>query len=332
MIIRNIDDAQPSIKNGSYGGNACFKDGVIIDGENYLIKYPKSTNGLKRCEEMLYTNDTVSEYIGSHIYQILGIPVHETMLVERNGKIAVACKDFTKDGSILLEIRTLKNTANQRLAEKLEKDFNTTGSLHTVDFDELMLHLKYNDILSKVEGITARFWDMAVVDIFINNNDRNNGNWGILRDKNGIDTLAPVFDNGGAFNGKTPDSRLERMLNDSKSIEGSVLNNIVAFGRDDKNFLAKDFINFDIPELKQSLIRNIPTIQKHKDEIEQMIQNIPDSVCSKVRKDFYLKSLDIKMEKMLIPAYNKIDQMQTLSLKDELKPKSGKGLNNPKRD
>ena len=39
-------------------------------------------------------------------------------------------------------------------------------------------------------------------DIFINNNDRNNGNWGILRNKDGVDRLAPIFDNGGSFQTK----------------------------------------------------------------------------------------------------------------------------------
>ncbi len=305
MIIRNIDDAKPSIKKGSYGGNACLKDGLIIDGENYLIKFPKSTNGLKRCEEMKYTNDTVSEYIGSHVYEILGIPVHKTMLVERNNKIAVACKDFEDDDKKLLEIRTLKNTANEELAEKLEKDFNITGSSHIVNFDELMLHLEYNDILSKIEGIKERFWDMVVIDIFINNSDRNNGNWGILRDKEGKDNLAPVFDNGGSFNGKTPDTRLEKMLQDENSMWGSISNGIVAFGRDDINFFARDFINFDILELKESLLRNVPKIQEHMEDIKQMILDIPEIACSDIRKEFYIKSLEIRKEKILNPAYIK---------------------------
>ncbi len=309
MIIRNIDNAKPSIKKGSYGGNACLKDGLIIDGENYLIKFPKSTNGLKRCEEMKYTNDTVSEYIGSHIYEILGIPVHETILVERNNKIAVACKDFEGDDKKLLEIRTLKNTANEELTEKLEKDFNITGSSHVVNFDELMLHLEYNDILSKVEGIKERFWDMVVIDIFINNSDRNNGNWGILRDKDGNDNLAPVFDNGGSFNGKTPDSRLEKMLNNEDIMLNSILNGIVAFGKDDINFLARDFINFDIPELKESLIRNIPKIEQHMNEIKQMISDIPQIACSNARKEFYIKSLEMRKEKILEPAYERAKDM-----------------------
>lgn len=307
-MIRNVDDAPFSKKHGTYGGLSGFKDGLIIDGENWLVKYPKNTNGLKRCEEMKYTNDPVSEYLGSHIYQLLGFSTHETMLVERNNKIAVACKDFLKDGEYLLEIRTLKNSANQTLTDKLEKEFNSTGSSHVVDFDELMLHLEYNDILKKVEGIKERFWDMAVIDIFINNSDRNNGNWGILRDKNGIDSLAPIFDNGGAFNGKTPDSRLQKMLQDEKNMLGSISNGIVAFGRSDVNFLSRDFILFDNPDLKQAILRNYPKIEQTLIQINHLIQDIPLEACSQIRKDFYIKSLELRKEKILKPAFEKAKQ------------------------
>lgn len=41
-----------------------------------------------------YTASPLSEYIGSQIYQSLGIPVHETMLGIRDNKLVVACKDF----------------------------------------------------------------------------------------------------------------------------------------------------------------------------------------------------------------------------------------------
>jgi len=39
----------------------------------------------------------LSEFLGSHIYAILGYPVHETLLGYRKGKIVVACKDFSLD-------------------------------------------------------------------------------------------------------------------------------------------------------------------------------------------------------------------------------------------
>ena len=41
-----------------------------------------------------YTTSPVSEYIGSHIYQSMGFPVHETKLGTYQNKVVVACKDF----------------------------------------------------------------------------------------------------------------------------------------------------------------------------------------------------------------------------------------------
>ena len=51
-----------------------------------------------------------------------------------------------------------------------------------------------------IKEIKERFWDMFVVDCFINNNDRHNGNWGIFvfESENKI-SLAPVYDNGNSL-------------------------------------------------------------------------------------------------------------------------------------
>ena len=54
-----------------------------------------------------YVNNVLSEYIGSHIFQSIGIPTHETLLgVMRRGgeRLAVACKDFCYTGHICSRI------------------------------------------------------------------------------------------------------------------------------------------------------------------------------------------------------------------------------------
>ena len=308
MIIRNVDDAPYSEKHGTYGGASGLKDGLIIDGQDWIVKYPKNAAYLSRHEEMSYTNDPVSEYLGSHIYELLGYPVHETMLVERRNKIAVACKDFINDSARekLLEIRTIKNSANEQLADILERDFGSTGSAHVVNFEELMLHLKHNDILTRVDGIKERFFDMLVVDIFINNSDRNNGNWGIIRTPGQPDRLAPVFDNGGSFNGKTPDSRLARMAASENIIKSSIINGITSFGKNNVPFLSKEMIKMDIPELHQAIKKNVPKIKENMTNIYHLIDELPDRACSQVRKAFYKQTLAMRLELILEPEYQKI--------------------------
>lgn len=304
-MIRNVDNAVYSRKHGTYGGLSGLKDGLIIDGEDWMVKYPKNAQDLSRHAEMLYTNDPVSEFLGSNIYKILGYPVHETMLVERRNKIAVACKDFIDDlrGEKLIELRTIKNAANEKLSELLEHRFNNTGSKHSVDFDEMLLHLQYNDVIKGIDGIVDRFWNMLVIDILLNNSDRNNGNWGIIRCFDKPDRLAPVFDNGGSFNGKTPDSRLGRMLENPEVMKNSVLNCCTSYSRDEKIITAKEMLELDIPELKKAVIKNYSLINNKMDEIHKFVNEIPDEACSKIRKDFYNKSLDLRFEYLLKKAY-----------------------------
>lgn len=94
----------------------------------------------------------------------------------------------------------------------LEHTFSSTGSDHYVELEELLLHLNYNQILNQIDGIKERFREQAAIDIFINNNDRNNGNWGILRDAAGNDRLAPVFDNCGSFQTKLSETKIDKLL------------------------------------------------------------------------------------------------------------------------
>ena len=314
-MIRNIDNCVHSLKHGEYGGASGLKEGVIIDGQNWLIKYPKNARSLSNHEEMQYTNDPTSEYIGSHIYKILGFDVHDTILVERNNKIAVACKDFLSNGERLVEIRTLKNIANDEMADELERRFSSTSSSHVINLEEMQLHLEHNSILIGINGISERFYDQIVVDAFINNSDRNNGNWGIIRSNGNDEVLAPIYDNGASFNGKTPDSRLERMLNKPNGVRGSVLNGVSVYGKSRQindgeqiqsvSYLNKDIINLDIPQLQKSLISIVPVIEDKMDDILDMIDRIDSRACSDIRKTFYKESLKIRLNEMLIPACNK---------------------------
>ena len=57
-----------------------------------------------------YSNNPVCEYIGSKIYELIGLPVHNTILGVRNEKIVVACEDFLEDGDRLYEFDKIKVT------------------------------------------------------------------------------------------------------------------------------------------------------------------------------------------------------------------------------
>ncbi len=307
-MIVDLSNVEYSDRVGTYGGNAGNKDGILYNGEYWLVKYPKSTKGMN-VGELSYTTSPLSEYIGSRIYGILGYDVHETLLGIRRNKLVVACKDFCKSEGSLREIRTIKNFANEKLSEMLEMHISSTDSTNLIDIDEILLHLDYNELLKKVPGLRERFFDCIVVDVLINNNDRNNGNWGILY-QDGQYLPAPVFDNGAAFSTKLSDLEIEKTMENLERAKERSINTTTVFKRNEKILTAKKILDLELKEMERALEKNIPLIKQKMDEIVHMIYEIPEkygeiSVCSKARKEFYILGIKSRLEQLLIPALEK---------------------------
>ena len=311
MKIYELDEYPLSDRNGTYGGNSGDKESIMINGEYWLVKYPKKASKLHDVKEMSYTSTPESEYLGSHVYEILGFPVHKTILGIRNDSTVVACKDLCDENHRLIEFRQLKNTYNKILNEKLDTSLSSTGSDHFVCLDEILVHLDYNPSLKDIPGIKERFWDCVIIDGLINNNDRNNGNWGILRGPDG-DSLAPIFDNGASFSPNVAESKITNKLYNHEVLRQSALNGITAYSLNgENNALFRDLIKIDNPELKKAIIRNVPLIKNNMQKISDMIDEIPGkyrekSLMSEDRKAEYKKEISIRIDEILLPAYEKI--------------------------
>ncbi|MDD7384322.1 MAG: hypothetical protein SPI12_03990 [Actinomycetaceae bacterium] len=180
-----------------YGGDGGAKLAIEYEGDVWMLKFPKSTRG-RHNPHMSYTTSPLSEYLGSQIYAALNIPVHQTVLGIRAGKVVVACKDFTfekgRETARLIPFNEIKNAF-------MSSDLDSyCGSGSDTLLEEVLATIAAQPTLTAIPGVTQRFWDMFIVDALIGNNDRDNGNWGILRDNaTRKQTLAPVFDNGNAF-------------------------------------------------------------------------------------------------------------------------------------
>jgi hypothetical protein len=195
----------------------------------------------------------------------------------------------------------------------LENSFSSTSSSKLIDINEELLHLEYNPILKNVPNVKERFWDMFIVDILINNNDRNNGNWGVLYSDNQY-ILAPVFDNGAAFSTKLPDYKLEDYLNNPEKMEKSINGCATTYALNGKIIKAQNIANADFLYTNSYFVdavkRIVPIIQSKKREIIELIQNIPTecdgiSICSDIRKEFYCKTLSMRVDEFLTPALTK---------------------------
>lgn len=201
--------------NRFYGGRAGRKVGIVIDGEPWIAKFPRTTKDLKGKHLPSYTSSPVSEYIGSHIYASLGIPAHETMLGYFQGKIVCACKDFCYPDKELYEFRELKNST----PDDSTGFSGTPSDGEAIFLSDVLASIEIVGVLRSTPGVLDRFWDMFVVDAFIKNPDRNNGNWGLLKTKGGGFELAPVYDCGSGLFSKRSASFARERLGDPRLIE-----------------------------------------------------------------------------------------------------------------
>lgn len=315
MIIYDFDKCPVSDRNGVYGGRAGSKEGILIDGEYWLVKYPQKTASMKNVT-ISYTTSALSEYIGSHIYDILGYDVHETRLGIRNDKLVVACRDFCKEEGSLREIRTIKNIYNKEIEEKLDDSVSSTGNEHSVNLYELLLHLDHNPVLSKIPGIKERFWDCSVIDILINNNDRNNGNWGILRNGDNYE-LAPIFDNGASFFNKIDVEKMSRLIvsPDFARMISDSANTVYAING--RTLSGKKFLELDNDDLKNAIRRVVPNIKQHLADIDDMINDIPEeynggTIMPLIQKEYYKAALKANFEFLLEPKYSELNSSHSL--------------------
>ena len=175
MIIA-IDFSKYERNNKYYGGSE-RKEGITIDGEDYMIKYPKRTQFGKR-------NNHISEFLGSHIFELCRIEAHKTYLGYRNGEKVVACKDFNTKGKQFVPFNDVGEST-------LDQDKET----YQYDYEDIMQMLRDNSKLTNVQETISMFWKIYIVDALLGNFDRHGANWGFLKENNKY-SLAPVFDNG----------------------------------------------------------------------------------------------------------------------------------------
>ena len=258
-------------------------NGIIIDGENYILKY----------------NKAIPEYLGSHIYALLGYPVQETLLVERNGKLACACKDFLSDTDTLITIKEAKCMYEEKLLAEVGCAYNDSRDQKGVIsiLEDLMFHLEYNPLLKSVSDILERFWDMLIVDIFIGNSDRNSLNWAIVQSEDGSNILSPVYDNGDAFCFWLYDAD----FSEYKTYDTFIYNTVSSYalrGRFEK-ILARDILRIDSPELKESLKKNISLIKDSMKDIYDMIDKL-SNVLNEDYRIFCKNSLKDRFGRILV--------------------------------
>lgn len=205
----------------SYEG-ADFKRKIIYDGDVYMLKFgQKLESDERKPMQASYASTPVSEYLGSHIYALAGLPTQHTMLGTCNGKTVVACRDF---------IESRPDAEDVTLVEfkKLENSFlgSSTAGGRTPSLDNLLDIFSEHDYLESIrDAAEERYWQMFAVDSLIGNFDRHAGNWGYILDrrKNAIIDLAPVYDCGSSLYPALNEAAMANFIKDRDSLVKRVL-------------------------------------------------------------------------------------------------------------
>ena len=281
-------------RNKMYAGANGSKISVLYNNEQYMLKFPATPNKNK---DMSYTNGCVSEYIGCHIFESVGIPVQETILgtytVNGKTKVVVACKDFTSSGIILQDFASLKNT----IIDSVHNGYGT-------ELDDIM-HAIDEQHAVEPEALKQWFWDVFIVDALIGNWDRHNGNWGFLYNTATDEMkLAPIYDCGSCLYPQADEEIMEATLTDKKQRDMRVfsipLSGIKIQGQKINYF---DFISsLQNNDCNEALKRIVPRVDMEK--INKLIDETPYT--TDLQRKFYKTMLAERKALILDFSYKKL--------------------------
>lgn len=295
----------------AYGGNAGLKYAVLFKDRKWLLKFPEHTRSfesvLRNPDASIpsYTNSPLSEYIGSRIYESLGIDVHRTLLGIRDGKVVCACLDFLRNDDSVLEFQEYRQTKSSIDGEYFQLD---NGSHSNGEYlSDVFNVIEHSESIAKIkQQVIDRFWDMFVVDAFILNNDRNNGNWGFLIKDSGL-ALAPVFDNGQAFFNKKKLSKMEAALDNPDTVWSNVNSSKSFFLKENGHHIKPYELlrSTQNPDCLFALERFVNNLDMNR--VEKIITHIPTIagdvvVMPDVTKQFYLQAASASLYRGILPA------------------------------
>lgn len=289
-----IDFTAMPRKKKAYAGANGSKIAVVYEGAQYMLKFPPVAI---RNKNLSYSNSCISEYIGCHVFSIVGIPVQETMLgtymVKGVKKVVVACRDFTSYGVVLQDFASLKN-------QIIDSERNGYGT----ELDEILSTFEAQTVMDPVK-LERRFWEMFIVDALIGNWDRHNGNWGFLYNTQTDQMeLAPVYDCGSCLYPQADEDIIREILNNQQEMEHRVYDvptsAIMKNGKRINYF--KIISSLQYPGCNEALAHIVPQISM--EQIGAMIREIP--CITPLQKEFYLTMLQQRKEHILEYSFQKL--------------------------
>lgn len=237
--------------------------------------------------------NTISEFLGCHIYQLLGFPCQETFLGTYQGNDVVACKDFLSDECQFVPF----NDVGESTIEEDKEQFQYS-------YEDILTLLHANKKLTEVDETVSSFFEIYIVDALLGNFDRHGGNWGFLK-KNNQYNLAPVFDNGSClYPNMSDEEEMKKIIHDQEQIDIRVYHfptsQIQLEGKKSSYFDVISSLQFEA--INEALKKIYPKI--NLDEINQLIDSIP--TITPIHKEFYKTMIKERYHKILKYSYDKL--------------------------
>ncbi len=280
-----FDFSNYPLSNIRYGGSE-RKLGILINGEPYMLKFQKITQFGKR-------NNHLSEYLGSHIFELLGFNVHQTYLGSYKNEAVVACKDFVCNGYEFVPFNDVG-----------ESTIETDKEKYQYSYKDIILLLEKNKKITNIEETVSIFFDMFIVDALIANFDRHGANWGFLKKDNKY-SLTPIFDNGSSlFPQLVNEDEMKLILSDEDELNERVYKFPTSQIKlnDKKSSYFEVISSLKFNEINKSLLNIYPKIDLEK------INSLFDSLnISNIHKQFYKRMIEERFNKIIKYSYEKLE-------------------------
>lgn len=162
----------------TYGGYTRKCGKIDENGNKWMIKFEKKHSF--RCVPLNLFN----QHINSQIIKLLEFPVQETFLGTCDDFLVLCCKNFVPEHTKLITFDVFLRTL-----------YNSYELTEIIDLNQFERVLRENEILRQYRNdLVKSFWDMIVLDIFIENLERTTSDFGYIISKDSV-TPAHLYDN-----------------------------------------------------------------------------------------------------------------------------------------
>lgn len=264
--------------NGKFYGGESRKKGILIDEEDYIVKFAKDA-----------TVSHLSEYIAAHLFEHAGVRAGKTMLGTCDKEPVVVIKDFLEEGEYLASFEELR-----------EKYADLTGQELSDSFEGIETALGMLTGKESTDEIISWLWNVYIVDAWIGMPLRKNDDRGLLLKEKKY-YVAPVFGNSDAlFPDFVTDDELQQVLQSQEELNRCIYGEKSSY-YDVINSLGNEACN-------EALMRIYEKIDM--EWVKHFINGMEG--ISSVRKEFYVTILQERYSKMLEEPYRRLSRVMNI--------------------